>query len=138
MPAAHSKSRKHQPSLRNCHTLYLNNIQRHQLSFPTIKGSKYSHLPNLYVSKTQGKVLHCLSSLAAKWKDIGIELGINPDSIDEIDEDQKSSRSKLTELIKLWLRQATPPPTWQALSDAVEQISANKAQEIRQLHGLFS
>ena len=73
---------------------------------------------------------HCLSSLASRWEDIGIELDINPDSLDTIEANHDDVRKSLTDMIKLWLRQTTPPPTWQALAAAVQDIDPQKAQEI--------
>ena len=73
---------------------------------------------------------HCLSSLASRWERIGIELDINTDLLDTIEASHSDVHKRLIEMIKLWLRQTTPPPTWQALAAAVHDIDPKKAQEI--------
>ena len=77
------------------------------------------------------EVCHCLNSLTAQWEYIALELDISPDTIDTIKAEHQYSKARLLEVIKLWLRQTTPPPTWQALADAVKYINPNKAQEIK-------
>ncbi len=37
----------------------------------------------------------------------------------------------LRETIIKWLKQISPPPTWNILTDAVEVINPNKAEEIK-------
>ena len=72
-----------------------------------------------------------LLSLRAKWETIGTMLQIHRGTLEAIDIDKKDSNDKLLELIAVWLRRHTPPPTWQALADAVQYIDPDKAQEIR-------
>ncbi len=42
-----------------------------------------------------------------------------------------SVEDHLREMITTWLKQISPPPTWNVLTDAVEVINPNKAEEIR-------
>ena len=56
----------------------------------------------------------------AKWKYIGIELGIDTGTLDAIDKDHKKADDCLTNVIKIWLRNISPRPTKRALTRALE------------------
>ena len=56
----------------------------------------------------------------SKWKFIGIELGINPGTLDALDADNKKAGQCLSELISLWLRGKSPKPTRSAMVEALQ------------------
>ena len=68
----------------------------------------------LYVDLNSGhmsEVLNCFWDYRAKWRVIGIELGINIGTLDAIDLKYRNPEDCLTELIVCWLRGSNPRPT---------------------------
>ena len=68
-----------------------------------------------------------------KWEDIGILLGIESGILDAIKaaENQAPQRC-LREMLKLWLKRISPPPSWAAIADAVELLGdQNLADHLR-------
>ena len=47
--------------------------------------------------------------------------------------DNDSAEDRLNEIITTWLKQISPPPTWNLLADVVKVIDPNKAEEIKKL-----
>ena len=78
-------------------------------------------------------ICKCLYPLRAKWKTIGTFLCVEHNTLAAIKTDSEDSAEMLTELIAEWLKSHKPPPTGQALAEAVQYISPDKAEEIRQL-----
>ena len=76
-------------------------------------------------------VLPYLYPLKSKWKTLGIFLCVQYNCLDEVEADKHTCDERVMELVALWLRQITPPPTWQALADAVEHLDPRKAEGIR-------
>ena len=57
----------------------------------------------------------------AKWCDIGLELKIDPGSLDAIEkENPRDVQGCLREVLKKWLRRSHPKPTQGALMKALE------------------
>ena len=54
---------------------------------------------------------------AAKYYDLGIELGLDPDYLNTLT--SKSDEENLRELLVRWLSGVDPEPTWKALCDAL-------------------
>ena len=54
---------------------------------------------------------------AAKYYDLGIELGLDPDYLDTLT--SKSDEDNLRDLLVRWLSGVDPEPTWQALCEAL-------------------
>lgn len=77
-----------------------------------------------------GKVCRCLFHLGAKWETIGIFLGIDPYSLEKIKEDGTDCNDKLIAMVKLWLKELTPPPTWEALVEVVQDIDPSKQRRL--------
>ena len=70
------------------------------------------------------------------WLDIGIVLGISPDTLEAI---QKSERGDLggclTAIIKEWLMSGNPRPTWAALAEALRSVGfGHLAHELSRRH----
>ena len=56
----------------------------------------------------------------ARWRFIGIELGINEGTLDAIDEDNRKVEDCLREMITRWLRRCKPKPSRHAISMALK------------------
>ena len=82
----------------------------------------------------QATVCRYLHPLRSKWKTLGIYLCVEYSSLEAVQADNNSSDEKLAEVVALWLRQITPPPTWQALADAVQYCDPSKAEQIKRDH----
>ena len=72
--------------------------------------------------------------LKSKWKTLGIFLCVHQSSLDALESEKPTCDERVPELVALWLRQTTPPPTWQALADAVQYCDPSKAEQIRRDH----
>ena len=72
--------------------------------------------------------------LKSKWKTLGIFLCVHQSSLDAVEAEKPTLDERVSELVALWLRQIRPPPTWQALADAVEYCDPSKAEQIRRDH----
>ena len=79
------------------------------------------------------EICKCLYSLRAKWKTIGTFLCVEHGNLEAIRANYEDCGDRLTEVIAEWLKQLDPLPTRQALAEAVQYISPDKAEEIRQL-----
>ena len=56
----------------------------------------------------------------ARWRFIGIELGMEQGDLDAISADHMSVDERLTEVIKTWLRRIKPKPTRSAFIVALQ------------------
>lgn len=70
-------------------------------------------------------------SLASKWKNIGLFLELDIGTLDKIESEYKKPDDCLREMLRTWLIQVSPPPSWQALIDAVEPFNPTTAEKIR-------
>ena len=89
--------------------------------------------PKPLTKEHMADICKCLFPLRAKWKTIGTFLCVEHNTLAAIKADSEDSAEMLTELIAEWLKSREPPPTGQALADAVQYISPDKAEEIRQI-----
>ena len=88
--------------------------------------------PKSLTIKHMADVCKYLLPLRARWKIIGTLLCVEQNTLDAIKADSDNCGEMLTGLIAEWLKRREPPPTWQALADAVQHISPDKAKEIGQ------
>ena len=59
--------------------------------------------------------------VAAKWEAIGISLQLDSGLLDIIKEDNPNDcRACLREMLKEWMKQVNPPPSWSAIIKAVK------------------
>ena len=64
------------------------------------------------------------------WEDIGLFLEIDSDLLDTIKEDHHyQSKDCFKEMIKLWLKQVDPPPTWSAIIEAIRVLGHESLAE---------
>ena len=69
---------------------------------------------------------------ASEWENIGIFLHVPDSVLNTIKYDCHSdSRDCMREMLREWLKQVDPTPSWEALADAVEDIDSHLAEEIR-------
>jgi hypothetical protein len=74
-----------------------------------------------------------LSKVSADWEDIGLTLDLNEGQLRAIGSDHRESDKCFREMLKLWLRQIEPPPTWSAIIEAIDIFPRYKtlAKELR-------
>ena len=70
-----------------------------------------------------------LSKVSANWKYIGLILGLKEGDLSAIKSDHHDAKRCFREMLRLWLKQIEPPPTWSAIIDAMEYESL--AEELR-------
>ena len=74
--------------------------------------------------------------MRAKWKNIGIQLDIHMGTLNVVDERCRGDPDKsLPDMLDHWLKQVDPPPSWEALAEALESAPVGEgrlAEEIRQ------
>ena len=66
----------------------------------------------------------------AKWKFVGIELGIDPGTLDAIEANHRNVEERLTDMINKWLRHDEPRPTRGAISAALKSERVSGASGI--------
>ena len=70
---------------------------------------------------------HCLKLLlpeANNWQVIGTLLGIPEEVLDRIEADHPSNcQLCIRKVIKAWLKQVDPPPSWKNLAEAVSELN---------------
>ena len=80
-----------------------------------------SKLTTSHLSRVRNEVL----SAAAKWYDIGLELGVTADYLDAIKKANDDPQDCLRELLKRWLSNVDPQPSWEALVAALRNPAVN-------------
>ena len=69
------------------------------------------------------EVLNLTWNYRSRWRFIGIELGIDVNTLDTIERDHRKAEDCLTELITIWLCHTNPKPTRIAITKALESQS---------------
>lgn len=80
-------------------------------------------------------VTAAVTSLAGKWRQLAINLGLSAGMIDSIAGDFCNNADRLTEVILMWLRhkydyQRNGLPSWSTLSSAVQPINCALAKNL--------
>jgi hypothetical protein len=70
---------------------------------------------------------------SGKWEDIGLLLGIQPGRLDAIKiTGNHTAQCCLREMLKIWLKGISPPPSWAAIADAVDVVGEHSlADELK-------
>ena len=64
-----------------------------------------------------------------KWYNLGLKLGQLPSALDSIDDKHSSDPSQcFCEVLKVWLNEVDPPPTWQAMMNALNSSTVGHHQ----------
>ena len=67
------------------------------------------------------------NTISNKWEDIGILLGIELGLLDSIKAaENQVPQSCLREMLKIWLKRTSPPPSWAAIIEAVDLLGDQK------------
>ena len=79
------------------------------------------------------------SSLAAKWKEVSLCLGLEKTAIDNIEADSKSVTNSLIEALTMWIRRNYSTksfglPSWPTLVKAVARVDQRLAEELASKH----
>ena len=77
---------------------------------------------------------------ASGWENIGILLGIDSKTLDSIKATEKStSENCLREMLKVWIKKVSPPPSWSAIAEALEVVGdEHLASQIRTKYHVMS
>ena len=85
-------------------------------------------------AKVELSTKHCLKFLlpeAKNWQIIGTLLDVPEQILDRIEEDHSDNCLKcVRKMIKNWLKQVDPPPSWKDLADAVHNFNPSIAKKI--------
>ena len=95
----------------------------HSLVHVSVKLVRQSLL--IYLGKPELRLLlkELYTKAAAKWEDIGIMLGIDPNALDNLKTTENcTAPSRLREMLKVWLKKINPPPSWSAIAEALEVL----------------
>ena len=71
-------------------------------------------------------VLEAVAHVCAKWKLIGLQLGMPPEKLDEIKSEHKDPRNCFLEVLNEWLKGLDPEPTWEGLAKALRSKSVGE------------
>ena len=71
-----------------------------------------------------------LNTVSDKWENIGILLGIEPGKLDTIKAAESLPQNCLREMLKIWLKRVSPPPSWTAIADAVDLLGDQKLADL--------
>ena len=129
-PSCFSVCNKEKPVLTHCIVMYIgpSNPKCSRLTDDgeprqpeVIKPPKFSELLNALRSK-----------VSADWEDIGLALDLESGQLSAIKSDHQECKKCFREMLKLWLKQVDPPPTWSAIIDAIEICEYESlAEELR-------
>ena len=82
---------------------------------------------------THANLLRELMDLASDWNIIGVLLEMPDGTLDTIQCDHpNNARQCLLAMLKEWLKIIDPPPSWERMAGAVEQINQKKAHDLRE------
>lgn len=77
------------------------------------------------------KAFKLLIPIAEEWQNIGTLLELEDEALSSIAAVGKKDVDRLREILKLWLSQEDPVPTWEALVEAVEPFSELVAAKVK-------
>ena len=73
-----------------------------------------------------------LSKVSADWENIGLILELKEGQLSAIRNDYRESNKCFREMLKLWLKQVEPHPTWSAIIEAIDILQYESlAKELR-------
>ena len=73
-----------------------------------------------------------LLPLAHEWQSIGILVRVERNILQNIRREEQGVRDCLSSMLSEWLKIVDPPPTWKNIVDAVQQLDASAAREIKE------
>lgn len=94
------------------------------------------HLPNFGKPELRDLIDALYYKVDNEWKILCIRLGMG-EKVDSIEENFKDSKKCLLEVLRMWLKQVNPPPTWAAIIDFVEFLGEKQlGRELREKYSL--
>ena len=69
------------------------------------------------------------SKVSADWEDIGLYLEIEEGLLNAVRSDCQQSQKCFREMLKIWLKQVDPCPTWSAIIEAIEVLEYRSLAE---------
>jgi len=70
-----------------------------------------------------------LHAATTEWYNLGLELGQLPSTLDSFDAKHSSDPAQcFREILKVWLNEIDPPPTWQAMVNALNSSTVGHHQ----------
>jgi hypothetical protein len=64
-----------------------------------------------------------IKKVDSKWENIGIMLEIESHRLESIKTaEHHNTQNCLREMLKIWLKKINPPPSWSAITDALEYV----------------
>ena len=85
------------------------------------------------------QVQHDVFEARSAWYDIGLSLGIMPDTLTAIKRDNPESKDSFREMLACWLKSATLQKSWKALINALKEEVVgypNLAKTIAEKHNV--
>ena len=79
------------------------------------------------------KAFKLLIPIAEEWQNIGTLLELEDEALTSIAAVNNKNNDRLREMLKLWLSQEDPVPSWEALAEAVEPFSDQVATKVKSL-----
>ena len=77
-------------------------------------------------------LIELLNKVSADWEDIGLILKLEQGDLSAIKTDHQDSKKCFREMLKLWLKQINPPPSWSAIINAIKVLEHKPlAEELR-------
>ena len=76
--------------------------------------------------------------VACKWKTLGVFLKIPTGRLDTIEADYHNTQDRLQEMLKVWLKQVQPPPTWVSIINALDSDSLEEQQLAKELREKYA
>ena len=73
----------------------------------------------------------------AEWYNIGLELELDPSTLDEIKMNNDDISDRFRGMLTQWLRQVSPPPTWSALAAALQSPTVEFGHLAEQVESIY-
>ena len=86
--------------------------------------------------KDLGKVQRAAWDARAKWYNIGLELEIDPGTLDTIKNDNNNSDDQFRAMLTTWLKMVQPKPTLAALAEALQSPTVGFEHLAEQIQAL--
>lgn len=127
--------------LETCKLWMLNTylISLHCLPMPFIRTNTEHLSVGLRSNKVEDEpvLLELMNEVAAripsKWRDVGIQLHLNPDHLDGIAVSVSSSHDRFCSVFTLWKKQLLPPYKWSTVLQALKSPSVNESRLAEEL-----
>ena len=89
-------------------------------------------------SRDLTKVQQVAWGARSQWYNIGLNLGIDSDTLDEIKGNNREIKDCFRAMLATWLKSVNPAPTLRALSDALRSPTVGYSQLAQDLPTLYN